>query len=590
MPYWLTAAHLKSGAKCRLEVTHQPLTVGRSVTGELSPRKMSIDFDAMLSRRHFEAVLEGDQMRIRGLENKHPMYLRGEPVSDFTVAVGQHFTSGQTSFEFAQFESSLGEPTRSNTVMLDLSRLREMDSERCLKALLDLQPLLSCSHDAHSLLASALPILAQIVPMAASILAISVEGEEFVTVASHGADARLVPSRTLLRQAALTQESLCYFWDQSEGSLAATMVADVRWAVASPIRSGGDQSFVLYAVGSESPFAPSSSGRTPGDLDRAVLTFVAGVLGQHLRGRWAAQQFEEERRQRYLAQTLREVVADLTATLDPTHILHCLQEHLGKLVGFNSYRVFQQGIPTALADLHDPLQLRAGDARLGTLSLPQPSHVLCLPLSLRGQTLGQVWLIRQQAYGPDEQSLAASLGAQAAVALDNASMFKTVERLASVDELTQVANRRHFFRQAEGLREQALKNGGPVTVMLLDIDHFKSFNDQHGHQVGDEVLQRVACRAQPFFPLFGRYGGEEFAGACGEPLEAAQRRAEALRLAIEGERLDSIGGGNVTVSIGLACCPAGHTPLQTLLGRADEALYAAKRAGRNQVCVEPVTA
>ena len=63
-----------------------------------------------------------------------------------------------------------------------------------------------------------------------------------------------------------------------------------------------------------------------------------------------------------------------------------------------------------------------------------------------------------------------------------------------------------------------------------------------------------------------------------------------IRQAIEGEQLASIGGGQVTVSIGLACCPAGQTPLQTLRGKADEALYAAKRAGRNQVCLEPVTA
>jgi diguanylate cyclase (GGDEF)-like protein/PAS domain S-box-containing protein len=168
---------------------------------------------------------------------------------------------------------------------------------------------------------------------------------------------------------------------------------------------------------------------------------------------------------------------------------------------------------------------------------------------------------------------------------------RKLEALARTDPLTGASNRRHFREQAELELARAQRHGRPLSVLLMDLDHFKAINDTRGHQAGDEVLRRVAAEAQRLLrgtDLFGRYGGEEFVAVVSEGgVEQAGAAAERIRGVIaDGPwRLDGREVA-VTVSIGVACAPAGvPATLDELIRHADQALYAAKEGGRNTVRV-----
>ena len=161
--------------------------------------------------------------------------------------------------------------------------------------------------------------------------------------------------------------------------------------------------------------------------------------------------------------------------------------------------------------------------------------------------------------------------------------------LAMTDELTDVPNRRAVLGR---LQRQLQSGAAPCCVLIMDIDFFKRINDQHGHSTGDEVLKCVAgcVRAAVTEPAFlGRLGGEEFLLCLPRSdLAAGQRFAEALRERIMCLDLGVLGGGltGTTVSLGVTDCMAATDTVSAMLRRADAALYAAKRAGRNCVRAE----
>lgn len=167
---------------------------------------------------------------------------------------------------------------------------------------------------------------------------------------------------------------------------------------------------------------------------------------------------------------------------------------------------------------------------------------------------------------------------------------EALQQLAREDGLTGVANRRWLDAQLARERERARRHGHPLSVAMVDIDHFKSINDQCSHAVGDEVLRRVAALLQQACrsgDVVGRYGGEEFTVVLVEtPLQAAQGVCEKLRLLVEQQAWSELHPAlhRVTVSIGLAGDV--EDPVNTdLAGLADQALYRAKRQGRNRVCL-----
>ncbi len=161
---------------------------------------------------------------------------------------------------------------------------------------------------------------------------------------------------------------------------------------------------------------------------------------------------------------------------------------------------------------------------------------------------------------------------------------------ANTDSMTGIANRKYFDYELGIAAEAARSKREPLSLLLADIDHFKLFNDTHGHQIGDQVLRLVAqvlTQSVKGRDLAARYGGEEFAVILPQTdLEGARLLAEQVRKTIAGNRirLKSNGQqlGNITLSIGCAELDL-REPLSELIWRADEALYQAKRQGRNQV-------
>jgi two-component system cell cycle response regulator len=158
------------------------------------------------------------------------------------------------------------------------------------------------------------------------------------------------------------------------------------------------------------------------------------------------------------------------------------------------------------------------------------------------------------------------------------------------DGLTHAYNKRYFGDRLDGELQYAQRHDAPLALVLLDIDHFKAINDRHGHPAGDEVLVQLAALVMSMLresDLFARYGGEEFAIiAPATDLDAIRPLCERLRAAIEAHPFVHEGTRiPVTASFGVARAPApGAASSAEFVAAADEALYAAKRGGRNRVC------
>jgi GGDEF domain-containing protein len=256
--------------------------------------------------------------------------------------------------------------------------------------------------------------------------------------------------------------------------------------------------------------------------------------------------------------------------------------------------------------------------------------VVWVPFTMEDETLGAMRLVsrsRQGQFGDGELSFARALGEQAAIALNNALLYGQIEDQATKDGLTGLANHRHFYdRLAEEL-DRAQRLSRPLALLMVDIDDFKKLNDTYGHPAGDEVLRQIGRLLREELrddgDLAARYGGEEFCvilpnaegvrqpgatqhregGAADRPGDKSREattprqgggQGGAVRLAVRLRRRIAahafpIGPGGApvraTVSIGIASFPASAASMEALVGRADKALYVAKRAGKDRVAV-----
>jgi len=222
----------------------------------------------------------------------------------------------------------------------------------------------------------------------------------------------------------------------------------------------------------------------------------------------------------------------------------------------------------------------------------QPTgSLLAVALQVGGRAIGalSVQAMASNAYTVDDLDVLEMFAATAAIALQNALLFARVQQLATLDALTGVVNRRHFYELARQELERAVRYRHPLSLLMIDVDYFKQINDTYGHGAGDQVLQTLAQRFKHGLrenDLIGRYGGEEFLVLLPETTgDRALQVAERLSDLVRREPIATEEGPvAVSISIGIVSCACGRTvTIEPLIDHADRALYEAKRSGRNQI-------
>jgi diguanylate cyclase (GGDEF)-like protein/PAS domain S-box-containing protein len=231
---------------------------------------------------------------------------------------------------------------------------------------------------------------------------------------------------------------------------------------------------------------------------------------------------------------------------------------------------------------------------------------LCVPVVARGDALGVLHLrFDTLAVTPpqtlaglqaDWLRLAEMVGERLALALANVNLREALRHQAVRDPLTGLFNRRYLQETLEREISRAARANRPVSVLFMDVDHFKRFNDTHGHDAGDALLREVGLtikrnlRAED---IACRYGGEEILLIMPDStLEVAQQRAEQIRAAIAALRVKHYDQmlGAITISVGLAAYPTHGATGDIVIRAADQALYQAKQTGRDRVCLATAAA
>lgn len=376
------------------------------------------------------------------------------------------------------------------------------------------------------------------------------------------------------------------------------------------------------------------------DAFREILSLNKAL--EHQKGRLEDEKAELERRNaeleaisrvaRAVSSTLEldEILRQLAACLQDTFAFdrifvglvdartHCEEAHVG-------LGVEDEGRDEFLRRLHCPLRegrrntwvhtvlrqgqvLRVEDAAADPATRGTPlAEILSgpfvkLPLVARGHVVGSITVDNspsRRAVNDEEVGVLRIIADTAAMAVENARLYGSMRDLSVRDELTGLYNRRHFLHQIDAECNHAERHESPLSLLMLDVDHFKLFNDRNDHLAGDAALRRVAgvfLRNTRGTDTVARYGGEEFVVLLPRTSKqdawvvAEKLRRAVERTAVEGEEV--LPGGKLTVSVGLASYPGDATEPRALLERADWSLYRAKAEGRNRVATwqEPLEA
>jgi diguanylate cyclase (GGDEF)-like protein/PAS domain S-box-containing protein len=328
-----------------------------------------------------------------------------------------------------------------------------------------------------------------------------------------------------------------------------------------------------------------------------------------------------ERDQRNLAEALRDTASALSSTLSFDEVIERVLTNVGKVVPYDAVNIMlvEQGYAHVVRE-HGYKDLgKENDVASLRLKIDEVPHLRQMaemrqpvtfpntalvkgwdpdfirsyagaPIIAKGQLAGFINLVGVSSnfYHQEHAIRLQAFADQAAIAIENARLYAEVERLATLDEVTGILNRRRLFQLGRREMELSRRYGTSLAAILLDIDLFKKINDTYGHTAGDRVLSGIASTISHNIreiDLFGRYGGEEFVillpstGA-----EAAREVAERVRELVAGLRFDTERGPlEVTISLGVAMLTSDVPSLATLIDRADQAMYSAKQAGRNRV-------
>ncbi len=229
----------------------------------------------------------------------------------------------------------------------------------------------------------------------------------------------------------------------------------------------------------------------------------------------------------------------------------------------------------------------------GRFALPTAGSYYCGPLIAGGIIIGAIRL--QGAKGmwtPERESLLESYLSAASTALSNLRLLQTMREQANIDSLTGLYNRRFLEEYARKLMAMARRKESPLGFIMMDLDHFKSFNDIYGHEIGDHILRQFAktvTQTMRETNLTARFGGEEFVvllpdtGAKACVLVAERIRKAVTHMAVPSGTEKPL--PQITVSLGIAVYPDHGTELEEVLQASDKALYESKRAGRNRTSV-----
>ncbi|RMG93612.1 MAG: sensor domain-containing diguanylate cyclase, partial [Candidatus Dadabacteria bacterium] len=254
-------------------------------------------------------------------------------------------------------------------------------------------------------------------------------------------------------------------------------------------------------------------------------------------------------------------------------------------------RVFATGEPIIVHDIElDPRFRRKNRPRFDTRSF------LCLPIRKNGHTVGVLSLSDKatgEPFEPQDLDVLETVLAQATLAIERSTYWaqsKELRRLSITDGLTGLLNRRYFQERLAEELDRASRHSHPLSLILIDIDHFKHYNDTNGHPAGDKalvLLGRILRASVRAIDVVSRFGGEEFAVILPETrkreaVEIGERiRREVEAFYFPGEERQP--AGKLTISMGVAAFPEDARDLRGLIQRADRALYLAKARGRNRI-------
>jgi diguanylate cyclase (GGDEF)-like protein len=332
-----------------------------------------------------------------------------------------------------------------------------------------------------------------------------------------------------------------------------------------------------------------------------------------------ARRFREQEEQNRRLLALLETSRSLAASLDPDTVLSDTRAALSEL-----FAAPLEGVAVTLPE--GSVIEEGGDDDLRRTALVDRSPVqeatddgvrLVAPLVAGDAVEGCVELAvaERGLFAEEDVELVRVLAGQATAALTNARLYREIQEQAITDGLTGLFNHRYFYERLAQEFARAQRYGLPLSLLMLDIDDFKAFNDSHGHPAGDLVLREVgrvlATQIRRDVDVAARYGGEEFAvllpntarngaqvvggriarevaaldGPASVPPasgDAAREVGERLRVAIAAKPLSGAGDSSVTVSVGVASHPSAADPGE-LVRMADKALYLAKRMGKDRV-------